>query len=240
MSEKHNDIIEEQRRAREEFLKLKKMQQGELEPEAKPSEIALKPVTFKEKLQNYWYHFKFQTIFVVLLAGVMAILVNQCATREKFDFSVLYFTYTPAMDSQLDSAEKYFENFATDVDGDGEVNIQIINCSVSEDNRDAGRNTMFTKVQAVLIANPEVVLYMVDDKAIEYFDNAFDTDLFVEEPIMLTKDFYKSIDIENSLPEGLKLGVRVIDDTALEKNKTAIKTFEESKRVYEKIKERNG
>jgi hypothetical protein len=54
VAEKRNDIIEEQRRARQEFLKLKQMQNGEIEPEAKPSEIAIKPTTFSEKWQELW------------------------------------------------------------------------------------------------------------------------------------------------------------------------------------------
>ena len=49
-----NPIIAEQRRAREEFLKLKRMQSGEIPTEPKPSEIAVKPKTFTEKLKNIW------------------------------------------------------------------------------------------------------------------------------------------------------------------------------------------
>ncbi len=240
MSDKRNDIIEEQRKAREEFLKLKKMQQGEIEPEAKPSEIAVKPITFKDKWQNYWYHFKLHTIIAVVLVVLIAISVSQCATREKFDLSIMYFTYKPVMDAQLDAAEEYFEKYATDIDQNGEVNVGIINCSVSDDNRDAGRNTMFSKVQAVLVAEPEVVLYMVDDKSIEYFKNAIELELFTEEPVAMTEDFYKSMDEKLPLPEGLKLGLRVIDNTVFENNQTAINSFKESKIVYEKVKKQNG
>jgi len=74
MAEKRNEIIEEQRRAREEFLKLKKMQQGEIEPEAQPSEAAMQPKTFSGKWQNYWYHFKIQTIFAIFLIVVVAVI----------------------------------------------------------------------------------------------------------------------------------------------------------------------
>ncbi len=240
LSDKRNDIIEEQRKAREEYLKLKKMQQGEIEPEAKPSEVAIVPKTFGEKVQNYWYHFKIHTLLIGAIAILIAILVNQCATREKYDLTIMYFTHTPVMDSQLDAAEKYFEKYTTDIDENGEVNVQVINCSVSADNHDAGRNAVFSKVQAVLIAEPETVLYMVDDKSIEYFKNAFDMELFIEEPIALGEDFYKNMDEKLPLPEGLKLGIRVIDNTVFENNEKAIKAFEESKVVYEKVKKQNG
>ena len=51
-----NKIIEEQRRAREEFVKLKKLQHGEIAADTVAEEIV--PKTFKEKVQNYWYHFQ--------------------------------------------------------------------------------------------------------------------------------------------------------------------------------------
>ena len=241
MGEKRNEIIEEQRKAREEFLRLKKMQQGEIEPEAKPSEVAIKPRTFSEKFSNFWYHFKFQTILVLIICVLLSIVTVQCATREKFDFSVLYFTYTPTIDTQLDSVEEYFEKYATDIDGNGEVNIQVVNCSVSDSNRDAGRNTMFAKVQSVLVAEHSTVLFVIDDKAKQYFDDAFDYSVFVEEPIKLGDEFYKQVaDEKLPLPKDLMLGLRIIENTGFEGNKEAEKIFVEGKNLLEKIKQQNS
>ena len=57
MSDKNkNEIIEEQRRAREEFLRLKRMQSGEIKADPKPSEVALLPKTPKEKIANCLYN----------------------------------------------------------------------------------------------------------------------------------------------------------------------------------------
>lgn len=241
MAEKRNEIMEEQRKAREEFLRLKKMQQGEIEPEAKPSDVAIKPRTFGEKAQNFWYHFKVQIILAVMFAVIIAIVTTQCATRERFDFSVLYFTYTPTIDAQLDGVEEYFEKYATDLDGNGEVNIQVANCSVSDSNRDAGRNTMFAKVQSVLVAEHSTVLYLIDDKAKQYFEDAFDYSLFVEEPFKLGEDFYKQVtDEKMPLPDDLMLGLRIIKNTGFEGNKEAEKAFLESQKVLEKIKQQNS
>ena len=55
---KKNDIIEEQRRARAEFLRLKKMQSGEIDAGPKPSEVAIVPKTPKEKWDNFWFQYK--------------------------------------------------------------------------------------------------------------------------------------------------------------------------------------
>ena len=66
MADRKNDILEEQRRARQQFLELKKMQ--------KPSEVALEPKTLGEKAKNYWYHFKWHTIAAIFMAVVISFL----------------------------------------------------------------------------------------------------------------------------------------------------------------------
>ena len=123
-----NEILEEQRRVREEFLQLKKMQNGEIKPEPKPSEIAIKPKTFKEKLQNYWFHYKWHTIATVFSVVILAVLVAQCAGREKYDYTVVLFSYKSCLDAQTQKVEEYLENYSTDLDGDGKVNVSVINC----------------------------------------------------------------------------------------------------------------
>ena len=144
MAEKNqNEILKEQKRAREEFLKLKKMQSGEIKAEPKPSEVAILPKTRKEKLSNFWFHYKFHLIASVFTAIVLAVLITQCATRPQYDSEIVYFTYTPVLDEQLNKVSDYFEQYATDLNGDGEVKVQVINCSVSGMNQ----NTQYRNVQ---------------------------------------------------------------------------------------------
>lgn len=241
MSEKRNEIMEEQRRAREEFLRLKKMQQGELEPEAKPSEVAVAPKTFGEKSSNFWYHYKIHTVVITFFVIVLAIIVTQCATREKYDFEVMYFAYTPALDVEMTKIEEYFEKYAEDINGDGEVNINVKNCSVSDSNKDISRTTILSKVQSILVAEKSVVVYIVDDKAIKYFENAFDISIFAEGPYPLGKDFYDATATELiELPEGLSIGLRVTEGTTFQGDEEAEVAFIQGKKVIEKLKKQNG
>ena len=131
MSEnKRNEILEEQRRAREEFLKLKQMQNGEIEPPKKPSELSVNPQTIDEKAQNFWFHYKWHTIGAIFLVVVLTILTVQMITRTKYDMEIVLFSYSPVLDTYSEAIGDYFEEYATDLNGDGEVNIQIINCSI--------------------------------------------------------------------------------------------------------------
>lgn len=237
MSDKRNEIMEEQRKAREEYIKLKKMQQGELQPQAKPSELAVTPKTFKEKLNNFWYHYKIHTILASFLIVVLAVSVTQCARRPKYDLEILYFAYKPAIDAQTLSMGDYFQKFAEDVNGDGEVNINVINCSVNDSNKDPSRFTMFSKVQAILASEETVSVYVVDQKAMEYFDDALDISIFKEKPTPLGDEFYEKTAIANyTLPKDLSVGLRAIKGTTFENKEKAVQAHKAGEKFIEKIK----
>lgn len=241
MAEKNqNEILAEQRKAREEFLKLKKMQNGEIKPDPKPSEIAIVPKTAKEKRKNFWFHYKWHTIATIFTVAVLAILIAQCATKPKYDFEIVYFTYTPVIDFQLESTSDYFEKFIPDINGDGEVKVNVVNCSISESTSDTQyRNTILTRLQAMLVADEKAMLFVTDSESIRYFDAIYeDGSFFVGEPLTLGEDFYEATKTEEygELPEGLTLSCRIIGETLLNEKKNAKELYETALEVIEKIK----
>lgn len=233
MSEKRNEIIEQQRKARQEFINLKKMQNGEKEPELMPCEVEIKPKTFKEKAVNFWYHYKFSAILCLMLAIFITIATVQCASREKYDFKVMYFTFNPVLDVQLEKAETYFEKYAKDIDNNGEVNVKIINCSLSDDSNNISRNAVFSKVQSIISAEYTTVLYIIDPKAKQYFENALGYSIFAEEPIVLSDDFYNISELKE---KDLMLGIRIIKNTTFEGEEKAEEAYKEGNRVLQEIK----
>lgn len=237
-NKKKNEIIEEQRKAREEFLKLKKMQQGEIDAGPNPSEVAVVPKTFKEKLDNFWYQYKFRVIAIIFAAVVIIVSVAQCVSRPKYDLKIVYFAYTPAFDDQLNLVEAYFEEFTSDLNEDGEVKVQVINCSFSDnDSNSQYKNSTLMKVQSIITAEQNTMLYITDEKADKYFDGlSVDVNIFNGEPIRLDSEFYEKTVWEGiTLPEGLGISCRNISDTLLEDSAEAQKTVEESKKILDKL-----
>lgn len=87
MSEKEtNEILEEQRRARQEFLELKKMQSGEMEAPPKPSEVAIVPKTPKEKWDNFWFQYKWYVVAIMAVTVVLAVLITQWRHKNKIRY----------------------------------------------------------------------------------------------------------------------------------------------------------
>ena len=240
---KKNQILEDQRRAREEFIKLKKMQNGELDAGPKPSEVAIMPKTPKEKIANFWFQYKWHTIGLILSVSLFTVLVAQCMSRPNYDYNIVYFTYTPIIDTHTDLMSDYFEKYGKDLNGDGEVNISIVNCSVSDKSSDVRhRNTQLQKIQAMLMGEEKAMLYITDKDSIKYFDNIeFEGGVFEQEPLPLSEEFYKETESKElgRLPEGLNIACRKIAKTTLDKKETAKKVHTEAMRLIEELEKQN-
>lgn len=241
MSEKEtNEILEEQRRARQEFLELKKMQSGEMEAPPKPSEVAIVPKTPKEKWDNFWFQYKWYVVAITAVTVVLAVLITQCATRTKYDMEVVYFTYTAALDEQTNAVAKYIAGYAEDVNGDGEINIQVVNCSFNGKSGDTQyRYTMMTKLQAMIAGDQNAMLFITDEDSYKYLADLSDGDgLFDGEPFMLGEEFYKATETDSygKLPEGLRIACRRVSDTVLESKKGSADAYTNAEKTLEAIK----
>ena len=222
---KTNEILEAQRKARQSFLDLKKMQSGEMDAGPKPSEVA-EVLTPKQKFANFWHYSKWYVLSTVALTALIAFMVVQCATKPSYDLKLVYFTYTPSIDEQTSAIADYLEPYCEDVNGDGETNIQVINCSVSNDNSNVmTRNATLQKLYSIIVAEESAVLFITDEESAKYFDGMTEgkEDFFSGESAELKEDFYKATENETfgNLPEGLTLSVRRVDGTLLEKQKDA-------------------
>lgn len=234
-----NEILEEQRKARQEFLELKKMQNGEMKAPPKPSEIAIVPKTPKEKWNNFWFQYKWHVIAITAITVVLAVLITQCATRTKYDLEVVYFTYTAVLDEQTQAVADYIKQFASDTNGDGEINVQIINCSYSNSSGDTQyRYTMMTKLQALIAGDQNALLYITDSESYKYLDGLSEDSIFKDEPYKFGEDFYTATESENlgKLPEGLQISCRRVSDTVLEDKKDVDASYKTAKAVLDGIR----
>lgn len=234
---KVSETLSQQRKARQDFLDLKKMQKGDMTPEPKPSEVAVLPKTFKEKVQNYWFHFKWHTIGIVFTLIVLIVLITQCSGRTNWDMQVIYFTYTPAIDSQTNMIGDYLESISKDINGDGEVNISVVNCSVPDGNHNSQYNrTVLMKLQAMITAEPTAMLYITDSESVKYFENEALSGIFDTEQIQFGEDFYEKTTTQlGKLPDGLQIACRRISGTMLENDKTASNVHKEAINILSQL-----
>lgn len=85
-------------------------------------------MTFIQKLENFWYHYKWHTLFGIFAAVVAAVCISQCAGRSEPDAMVMYVgeiknMLIPAQDSRDQSLED--DVMREDYNGDGEKKVEV-------------------------------------------------------------------------------------------------------------------
>lgn len=235
-----NEIIEEQRRAQREFLELKKMQNGEEQPEPIIHESDVMPKTAKEKIKNEWYHDKW---FIIAGIGIMILItaaVIQCINKPKFDISIVLFTTSPVYESNADKAAEYLAKYCDDINGDGKTNIQVINCSYNaKSDNDNDRAARISKLQAVLASDADALLYVTDADGYEYLSQIANNSVFEGEPLKLPDDFYDYCNKDEyfTIPENLQISCRSTENALISANKKIDIYYEQAQKIMNGLSE---
>lgn len=160
-----------------------------------------KPKTFKGRLANFWFHYKWHTIVSVVVVLLISVIVTQFIGRTKYDITVIYAggyrfsrLETDGAQSPYQTAFESLERVASDYDGNGETNVHLedfyyltdeeiaayeaegktVNYQKLKEDRDNFHNTVKTGGACLLLLSS--ALY---DEL--YFDSAFpDGGLFVD------------------------------------------------------------
>ena len=83
--------------------------------------------SFSEKVENFWYHYKWHTIAAIFVLVVSIVVIVQCASREKYDVYILY-AGDKAVSTSKSNPERQqfvgaFSSVASDFDGNGDVSV---------------------------------------------------------------------------------------------------------------------
>lgn len=237
---KESETLRQRKFAQQEFLKLKKMQSGELDAGPKPSELAV-PLTFGEKIKNIWYHDKFVIIIVGILVIAIAALVVQCATKTKYDVTIVVFTYEPTGEPNCDKMGEYLRPYCSDMNGDGKVNINVVNLSIDGSNDNEYSYSMRVQLSSIIANDASALLFITDDDSYEYMMGLSDDITFFEdEPIKFADDFYDFCVDESGFyttPKNLQISCRNTKGTDIEKDKNIDKYYNQAQGVLNGLKE---
>ncbi len=237
--EKKNETLEQRKKAQAELLKLKKMQSGELAPPPKPSELAGE-MTKAEKRENFWFYNRGKVIFAIVVAAILAVMITQCATRPVYDGEIVLFTNDYYYSDQITLMENYFSLFFEDKNGDGKVKVDVVNCAYDKNLtvNSSQNQTTAQKLQTILFAKRENVLFLLDEESFEYMDSILDEgELFAEEKVMLGETFYSHCDKNPDLPlpEGLRIVMREYDEETLNADKKVKAAYNTAKEVLTRL-----
>ena len=94
-----------------------------------PAPVSIK---FSEKFENFWYHYKWHTIFTAIALVIVMICTMQMCNKESYDLYIMYAgsheIKKTASDGDIpaySSTVSSFKRITEDFDGDGAVNVSL-------------------------------------------------------------------------------------------------------------------
>lgn len=209
--------------------------------EAPEREEERKPRTFREKWDNYWYHYKGRTLLIAFLVVVFGVTGWQFATKVRPDYVVMMAfdkTVTPDI---VYCVEDYLAPYGEDLNGDGKVVVDVYDISAS--NNPDVQKANATKIMAEL-HNGEIMLFIVDGA---YFDKLHDLEVFEKNESFPDLDSYayclRGTGLEDAL-NGVQekfinhdfyIAKRVVKGTSFENVEKSIKAEKESLELLDRL-----
>lgn len=193
-----------------------------------------KPRTFREKWENYWYHYKGRTLLIAFLAVAFGFTLWQYLSREKPDYIVMMAFDKTVSSDIVDGVEEYLAPYGEDINGDGKVIVSVYDVSTSSNTEIQRSNA--TKIMAEL-QNGEIMLFLVDDV---YFDKLHGLEVFEQNERFPDRDGYAYCLRDTPLADALNevqtnfishnfyIAKRVVAGTSFEKVEKSVKSEQES------------
>lgn len=118
-------------------------------------------MSFKKKLENFWYYYKIHTLVAIFILIVVAITVQQCASKVDPDMTVVVATNNPVLsqDNQ-DRLQNYLGTFTSDLNKDGKKQVQV-DALYFGDSQTA--QAMQAKLAIDLMPETKVYVFITDD-----------------------------------------------------------------------------
>ena len=234
--------LSQQKKAREEFLKLKKSNTENNNLQKISDSDVLLPKTFGEKFKNFWFYYRWAVLGTILTIVAISLFIAQCVSKTDYDLEVTLYTADFISDSDADIIQQYMEKYCEDINDDGEINVLINNCSYSTGGNTQAELIANTKIHTIIAAEYKAVLFITDDTTRNYLNTvAGNNGFFENESFLLNDKFYEFCKNKDSspLPNGLTISCRIINNTVMQKNKTAITCHESAQRLIKKLNSEN-
>ncbi len=193
MSERETqEELDRWEQAKRDAVLMKKVKQGIIKGQVIPTEEELVPKTPREKLANFWYHYKWAVLGTALGLFIFGFLIVDLVTKEKSDITVQIATVQGASVLRND-LEALFAPYTSDIDGDGKQQVQAAALDLMEDPQQDARRYNTLEVQlTVTLTSQTPAIYLLDDatyRRLTYYEMAGQEPQTVERFVYLEELF---------------------------------------------------
>lgn len=225
----------------------------------------IKPVTPKQKRQNWWFYHKTHLIVSIIALVIVGSIVYSVVTRVDPDYTVALMTSYTMPDSGRTELERCLTQYADDRNGDGKIKVTVVNYVFSDSSSTSTdaqqQQAAWVKFTADCTTN-ESMIFLHDEAAFESmksnftgffryndgtpmpesavdYENAMrpwsDFKAFTEFVPVTEENDPYDSDILQQLFSKLRVSVRTAEGSSIEKKEKDMLYYEDSLKLYERV-----
>lgn len=201
---------------------------------------------FKDKVGNFFYHYKWIVMICIISISIISILIFNFFNRPSYDLTVLMVGNYSFL-SEYDKINQVLKEYADDYNQDGEILIELVPFTIQdeENSENPYSNTLnLSKLMANLTLSTAVV-YIIDDYVYESIgtDGAFvNLELEYGDIFGIKNDkfnienteFIKKLNLQN-FPKDFSILIRNIEDFSDKNKEKVILNYNNSKNFVNNI-----
>lgn len=129
-------------------------------------------ITILEKIDNYWYYYKYHTLLGIFAAVLLIAFIKDMFGRVEYDYIVGVITKSGTREEDMDALQNYFEGISQDLNGDGEVHVQVAEYYFPSDDGPMANPQVVISSQTRLMADiqeQESMLFFTDESSYEEY-----------------------------------------------------------------------
>lgn len=229
----------------QEKLELIRLKQGVIDESETIHEtpVEQKHYTLRQKIGNFFYHNKWWLGMGAFFVGLAIFLTVDYFNQENPDIVLLLLADDAALGMKTEEIADYFERYTDDVNGDGEVLVNVYYIPVSDETAyaDSANSTKLmveyhSDTAMMVIGNSNSVQTLVPEQTLTDLSTYFpDNPLVDGYAFDLTKtDFAQKVGCTEA-PDDLYLGIRAVQPRSYATVEEMQKSFDKSYPVLEKV-----
>lgn len=125
-----------------------------------------KPNT-KEFWQNVWFYYRIHIVVGIIILILIGYTVKEIAERKDPDFAFMYVGEQTLVNEE--ETQKFFEKYATDVNGDGTVYANVLNIALGTGDDVQYASALMQKADITIAADENPLILLIDEDNIERY-----------------------------------------------------------------------
>ena len=131
----------------------------------------------KKKVENFFYYYKFHVLLGAFVLFFLIIFIRDMVTKIEYDYSIAFLGNYSLTEEDSQAFQTWFQEHGEDLNGDGEVHVQLSDYSCPDEEDDGFDPQVFAAMQTRFIVDVQegtsMIFFLNQEKYEDYKNKCY-------------------------------------------------------------------